>query len=306
MKRRDFLKISTGFSAVAGLSASCSHARPAAPTLPLKKAVKIGMVQEDLPLGEKFRLLRELGFDGVELNSPNELDRDEVLRGRDDSGLEIHGVVDSLHWRKPLSDPDPSVRAEGLAALQTAIADARAYGASTVLLVPAVVTKEVSYDEAYRRSQEEIRKVLPLAEQHQIKIAIENVSNQFLLSPLEFARYLDEFDSPWMGAYFDVGNVIRIGWPEQWIRILGKRILKLDIKDRYRDRVGSESRAEIGEGDCNWPAIREALQEIGYQGWATAEVPGGDRERLRDIARRMDQVLDLPSAATRIPGLWRI
>lgn len=256
------------------------------------------MVEGDGTILEKFALLKELGFDGVELDSPNQLDQRVVLQARDETGLEIPGVIDSVHWNKPLSDPDPAIRAEGLEGLKVALRDARAYGADTVLLVPAVVDKRTSYDDAYVRSQAEIRRVLPLAEELGVKIAVENVWNHFLLSPLEMARYLDEFESPWIGAYFDVGNVVTYGWPEQWIRILGKRILKLDIKEFSRKKRDEEGLwagfdVAIGEGDCDWPAVMEALLEIGYSGWGSAEVTGGGPQRLREISERMDSVLTI-------------
>jgi hexulose-6-phosphate isomerase len=262
----------------------------------VKKAVKFGMVEGEQSVLEKFRLLKDLGFDGVEMDSPSDLDREEVIEARDTSGLPIHGVVDSVHWTKTLSSADPLVRAEGREGLRTALTDAAAYGATTVLLVPAVVNKDVSYDEAYSRSQTEVRSTLPLAEKLGVRIAFENVWNGFLLSPMEFASYIDEFESDWVGAYFDIGNVVNFGWPEQWIRILGPRILKLDVKEysrEKRDREGPYAgfRVPLGEGDCDWPAVRAALEDIGYDGWATAEMPGGDRGRLREIAERMDRVL---------------
>ncbi|MDA2928047.1 sugar phosphate isomerase/epimerase, partial [Acidobacteria bacterium AH-259-G07] len=299
---RDFLKMSSAGLAGATLAASSftSIGGAGLAVSPggsrLRKAVKFGMVKEDLSILEKFKLLKKLGFDGVEMDSPSELDQKEVLRARDESGLPIPGVVDSVHWRKTLSDPDPNVRAQGLEGLKTALADAKAYGATTVLLVPAVVNKQVSYDEAYKRSQAEIRKALPLAEKNGVKVAIENVWNQFLLSPLEFAGYIDSFQSPWIGAHFDVGNVVTYGWPEHWIRILAHRILKLDIKEYSREKRDKEGpwagfRVKLGDGDCDWPAVTKALADIGYEGWATAEVPGGGSERLREIANRMDRVL---------------
>jgi hexulose-6-phosphate isomerase len=272
---------------------------------------------------EKFQLLRSLGFDGVELMSPAGYDPDEVLAARDRTGVVIHGVVDSEHWRSPLSDPDPSVRRRGREALEQALRDSMVYGGTTVLLVPAVVNKQVSYADAWQRSRAEIRKVLPLAGQLQVKIAIENVWNNFLLSPLEAARYIDEFESPWIGWYFDVGNVVleaaryidefespwigwyfdvgnvvRYGWPDQWIRILGGRIVKLDIKEYSRQKRDNEGLwkgfdVEIGEGDCGWPAVRAALRDVGFAGWATAEVRGGDAARLKEIAQRMHGVLGL-------------
>ncbi len=301
MKRRDFVKMAgaglAGVSlAAGGMAPLRASARAVSQRGRIKKAVKFGMVEEDLSILEKFKLLKRLGFDGVEMDSPSDLDRDEVIQARDESGLPIHGVVDSVHWRKTLSDPDPAVRAEGLDGLKTALDDAHAYSATTVLLVPAVVNKKVSYAEAYDRSQAEIRKVLPMAEEVGVKIAFENVWNSFLLSPLECARYIDEFESDWIGWYFDVGNIVNYSWPEHWIRTLGPRILKLDIKEYSREKRDNEGpyagfRVPLGEGDCDWPAVVEALEEIGYEGWGTAEIPGGDTARLRDIAARMDRIL---------------
>jgi hexulose-6-phosphate isomerase len=295
--RRSFLQ-ATGISLVAAsfpVSRLAAQAESPPKDKPqLKKAVKIGMIQEPISLLEKFKLLKELGYDGVELNSPSGLKADEVLAAIGDSGLPVHGVVDSVHWRQTLSHPDPAVRAEGVQGLQTAVRDAKAFGATSVLLVPAVVNKEVSYADAYTRSQSEIRKALPLAEDLGVKILFENVWNNFLLSPMEFAQYVDEFESPMVGAYFDVGNVVRFGWPEHWIRVLGKRIVKLDIKEYSRKLQnakgpGAGFQVKIGDGDCDWPAVMRALGEVGYSGWATAEVRGGDRDRLADISARMDR-----------------
>ena len=300
MKRRSFLK-----KAGAGLAGACLAAGPVAAGASgwpspvararVKKAITLHSVEGDLTTLEKFALLKEVGFDGVELNSPNDLSREEVLEAREETGLPIHGVINSVHWDKPLSDPDPQVREESLEGMREALADAEAYGASTVLLVPAVVNKDIPYDKAYERSQAEIRKVLPAAEEHGVKIALENVWNNFLLSPLEFARYIDEFDSEWVGAYFDIGNIANYGWPAQWIRVLDDRILKLHLKGYSREVRDEEGPwagfSEIGQGDIDWEAVTEALGDIGYEGWATAEVSGGGPERLREIARNMNQVL---------------
>ncbi|MGE5191371.1 MAG: sugar phosphate isomerase/epimerase family protein [Deltaproteobacteria bacterium] len=291
--RRDFLKTSCA-AATAALSAQALPAAAAEPAgRRFKKAVKLSMVGGTASLVEKFKMLKELGFDGIDID--RRVEHDEVRRAREESGLVVHGVVDYDHWKLPLSHPDPKVRAAGLEVLKTSLRDSKTYGGTTVLLVVGVVNKEISYADAYQRTQEEIRKALPLAEELGIKIAFENVWNMFLLSPLEFARYIDEFKSPWVGAYFDVGNVVNYGWPEQWIRILGKRILKIDVKEysrKMRDEKGPYKgfEAELGEGDCDWPAVLAALDEIGYSGWGTAEVRGGDRERLAEISRRMDKV----------------
>jgi L-ribulose-5-phosphate 3-epimerase len=259
------------------------------------KSLKFGMIGEGETLVEKFRVAKDAGFDGVEMDSPNSFDADEVVAARDEAGILIPGVVDSAHWGKPFNHPDESVRAEGRDALETALRDCKRFGGSTVLVVPAVVRKGMSYADAYRLSQKEIGKLVPLAEELGLGIAFENVWNNFLLSPLEAAQYVDEFDSPNVGWYFDVGNIINYAWPEQWIDVLGDRIMKLDVKEFSRKKRNDEGLwkgfgVEIGEGDCDWPAVNAALKRIGYRGWASAEVGGGDSVRLTDIASRMDKV----------------
>jgi hexulose-6-phosphate isomerase len=303
MKRREFL-MSSGASA-AGLALGTSGLTRDEPTSSkaappqdnrFKKAVKYHMIDEDqMSVVEKFQLLKDLGFDGVEIRSPNDLEEQEVIDAMEQTGLPVHGLV--AGW-KNLGDPDPKARADSVGEIEAALRDAEAYGASAVLVVPERVEAGIPYEGAYTHSRRELRKVVPLAEDTGVKIAIENVWNNFLLSPLEYARYIDEIDSPWVGAYFDVGNVVRYGWPEQWIRILGDRIVKLDIKEYSRDLANSEGpgagfSAKLGEGSVDWGAVRQACAEIGFSGWGTAEVSGGDRERLADIARRMDNVLQI-------------
>jgi hexulose-6-phosphate isomerase len=240
------------------------------------------MITEDLSVIDKFKLLADLGFDGTEIHVRTKIDRDEVRRAIETTGVVVHGFLNS-------DKPD----------LNHAIDSAVFYGGTSVLVVAGRVDKEHSYDKVYQQQQERIAKAAPYAEQQGIKLLIENVWNNFLLSPLEMARFVDEIDSPAVGVYFDVGNVVRFGWPEQWIRILGHRIGKLDIKEYSRQKQLDEGLrkgfgVEIGEGDCDWPAVRRALRDIGYtSGWATAEVPGGDRDRLAEIAQRMDQALGL-------------
>jgi hexulose-6-phosphate isomerase len=296
LDRRDFIKAAGTVAAATSLASLAASGRADADSSKtMKKAVKWGMIQTDGSILDKFKLLKQLGFDGVEMDAPNNLNKDEILEARDETGLPIHGVVDSAHWRDTLSHPDPAVRAKGVAALEQALRDSKLYGGSTALLVPAVVSKDVSYADAYTRSQAEIKKVLPLAGELGIKIALENVWNNFLLSPLEEARYIDELGSPQVGAYFDVGNVLRYGWPEQWIRVLGKRILKVDIKEFSLKKMSDEGlrkgfQVELLEGDCDWPAVMAALREVGYQGWGTAEIPGGGADRLKQIAGLMDKI----------------
>lgn len=261
----------------------------------MKKAVKIEMVKEGGTLEEKFRLLRTLGYDGVELPSPNAWSVEEVVAASKASGLPVHGVVCSEHWKSPLNDSNPEVRAKCVAAIREAIADAKAYGASSVLVVPAVVGKDRPYDEAWRLSRVELLKVIPDAEAAGIDIAFENVWNNFLLSPREAAAYVDSFESDRVGWYLDVGNLVAYGWPEQWIRVLGPRVMKVDVKEYSRTKLDQEGRwagfdVLLLEGDCDWPAVMTALREIGFDGWMTAEIGGGDRAWLTDVATRMDRI----------------
>lgn len=296
--RRTFLQNTIGAgaaSAAIGADALLAQStRPATdPAGPrLKKAVKFGMIKIAGSIEDKFNLIKSLGFQGVEMDSPSNVDRDEAVRARDKTGIDIHGVVDSVHWNIRLSDPDVAVRAKGVAALEGALRDAKAYGASTVLLVPGVVKGEgENFEQVWSRSQAETRKVLPLARELGVKIGIEVVWNNFLTTPDQLVKYVDEFEDPIVGAYFDTSNMIKYGVPPaEWIRKLGKRMLKFDMKG-YNGKTNEW--VDIGEGTEDWPEVLKALEEVGYRGWATAEVGGGGEDVLRDIANRMNKVLGL-------------
>lgn len=294
MNRRDFIRSSAALLATASFPAAAENVPSAVTKRSIKKAITWPTVNIQGSVLEKMRVLKAAGFEGVEMLS--HMDQEEVLRARDDTGLVIPSVCGARHWKFPLSDGDPAVRAEALAALEQSLRDAQRYGATSVLLVPAVVTKEVTYEQAYVRSQTEIRKAIPLAEKLDVKIACENVWNNFLLTPLEAARYVDEFKSPAVGWHFDVGNSLNYGWPEQWIRILGRRIQKLHIKEfsrKKRDEQGLWKGFQVPflEGDNDWPAVMKALDDIGYHGWGIAEQPGGDTaDGLKDLSNRMSRI----------------
>lgn len=262
----------------------------------LKKGIMWGSIGTGKTVMERFLAAKLAGFDGVEVDS--HLDRNEVLGAREATGLKVHSVCDSKHWKLLLSSPDPKVREEGVDALKVALEDASIFGADAVLLVPGRVTDTVSYDECWNRSVEEIKKAIPTAEKLNVRIAIENVWNNFLLSPLEAARYIDEFRSPFVGAYFDCGNILAYGWPEQWIRILGKRIAKVHIKEYSRTIADTQGKSagfkvKLREGDVNWSAVMKALDETGYQGWTSIEMPGGDTpEGLKDLCDRLNLILE--------------
>lgn len=296
MKRRKFVETSAIGSLMLSTASMSFCTSQISNNSPLnKKSLKYGMIKEDISILEKFKLVKSLGFDGVEMDSPNDLDDKEIVAARDEAGIIIPGVVNSKHWRSPLSHPDIAVREECTASMIDAFHKCKLYGGSTVLLVPAVVNDEVRYDEAWERSTAEIKKMLPVAKETGIKIAIENVWNNFLISPMEAARYIDQFDSDMIGWYMDIGNIVRYGWPHHWIKILGKRIIKVDIKDYSRKKQSEEGiwegfKVKLGEGDSDWKKVNQALAEVGYNGWGSAEVSGGDRVRLKEISERMDNL----------------
>jgi len=285
MQRRSFLK----YSAVATIAPTVlKQASPAlaAGSARLRKALQFGMLPRSLSDADKFALARKCGFDGIEGSPISDLAAARELgKKAQDAGTPIHSIVYG-GWGAPFSHPDPKVIEKGLNGMKTALKSAKAQGAETVLLVPAIVNETVSYGDAYKRSQENIRKLLPLAEDLNIIIAVENVWNKFLLSPLEFARYVDEFDSPYLKAYFDIGNVILFGYSQDWIRTLGKRTVKIHLKDFKRKGY---QWTNLLDGDVNWPQVRRALDEIGYKGFLTTELHGGDEAYLKDLAARIDK-----------------
>ncbi len=288
--RRAFLQTTLAGTAL-GMLAPRLFAEDTKPRL--KKAVKFGMIKiPGASIEEKFNVIKLLGFQGVEFDSPSDIDRDEAVKAQASTGIKIHGVIDSVHWHTRLSDPDSKVRAKGVEALRTAIDDAKFYGADTVLLVPGKVSdpNTENYEQCYARSQEEIRKVLPQADEAGVKIAIEVVWNDFITTPEQLVQYVDDFKTPSVGAYFDCSNMLKYGVPSAtWIRQLGPRMLKFDFKGYSHERKW----VPIGEGDEDWPEILKALNEIGYHGWATSEVAGGGQKELAEIAERMNKVLGL-------------
>lgn len=293
--RRDFVKFSALGAAAAlaeGLPGVApmrvAQAAPAQPAGPLKKAVLISMLPGNLSYADRFKLAQDVGFQGVEMQTTSDPKvADEIKAASDKVGFTIHSVMNMDHWGYPLSSPDPAVVEHSLKGMETSLRNAKLWGATTVLLVPAVVDAKTSYRDAYTRSQQQIKKLIPLAQELGVIIALEEVWNKFLLSPLEFARYVDEFNSPWIKAYFDVGNVVLYGYPEDWIRTLGKRIAKFHLKDFKRD---THQFVGLREGSIDWPAVRRAIAEIGYSGFLTTELGGGDEAYLRDVSARVDKI----------------
>ena len=283
MKRRDFLSrtapaLGTATAIPALLSSQASSAEM---TGRIKKGVKFNMVKEpDLSIVDRFKMLKDVGFDGTELRTENNVDLKTYLEAMDKSGLAVHGIVNA-------NKPD----------LETAVKFSHDVGGNSVLYV-ATYDKKRPLMESWNETQAIIKKGLPAAEKYGVKILVENVWAGFLISALDMERYVDEIDSPWFGAYYDVGNNVRWGVPEHWIEILGDRIGKLDIKEwdekkHKAEGLGKGFSSPLGEGTIDWAAVRAALRKIDYRGWATAEVRGGDRARLAEISQGMDRILGL-------------
>ncbi len=285
--RRDFLAGSGAALCAASTTGLLHQLQPATAgefTGKIRKAVKYHMIQEKLSAEDKLKLLKDLGYDGVEpramLRPEQAAEVKELARASEKVGIPLHGVVNS-------SNPD----------IISAIDQAAYYGANSVLHVVRY-QRDIPYLQNYRETQDIIRKAIDHAEKKRVSILLENVWATFLIEPIGMARYIDELNSPFVQVYFDVGNVVRWGWPEHWIEVLGQRSKKLDIKEYDLKIAMNEGMRKafdvpLGEGSVDWAAVRKGLTAIRYKGWATAEVRGGDRARLADIAAQMDRVLDL-------------
>jgi hexulose-6-phosphate isomerase len=271
--------------------------------LPISTAVEYSMLPTSASVAERFQIAHDAGFERIECpTTSSEAEAHAMKEAASKAGIRIHSVMNMDHWKYPLSSADPAVVNKSLEGARTSIRNAHLWGADTVLIVPGVVDPKTSYQDAYKRSQQSVRQLLPLAEELRVIIALEEVWNKFLLSPMEFATYIDSYKSPWVRAYFDVGNVVLYGYPQDWIRILGPRIIKLHIKDFSFRRDPSTKKnvtdwVGLGEGDIDWPAIHSALADIGYKGTATVELEGGDPAYLHEACRRLNLILsgDLPS-----------
>jgi hexulose-6-phosphate isomerase len=287
--RRDFLK--TMSAVVAGAGGGALVTMPAQAKPAIKKGLVFDMVSDKLSYADRFKLVRDSGFEVVQaLTEPDEGKAQEMKQAADAAGVRIDSVMNVDHWQYPLSSSDPAVVDKSLNGMRTSLHNAKLWGADVVLLVPAVVNEETSYRDAWTRSQAQIRKLIPLAQELKVVIGIEEVWNKFLLSPIEMAQYVDEFKSPWIRAWFDVGNVVLYGYPQDWIRTLGKRIVKVHLKDFKRKQGGYEW-VNLGDGDVDWPAVRSAFTAIGYGGSVVAELEQGDAAYLTDVSRRIDRLL---------------
>ncbi len=257
---------------------------------PLSGKIKIGVkyhmiIEPKLTVAEKFTMLKEVGLEGSEIKTDEKIDHTEVEKAIESTGVPVHGIVNA---GKPEIIP--------------AIEMARRFNCESVLIFAAEDPK-ISYDKNFALWQERVRTALPMAEKHGVHLCVENVRATFLKTAEGMARFLDSFDSPFIHSYFDLGNTIT--WTEQpaehWAKILGKRIYKLDIKDRGHPEFGEAKLKREGAvgtdgGEVHWERVRKHLVDNSFSGWATAEVKGGDRKRLAGIAGWMRDVLDIDTA----------
>ena len=297
MNRRHFLQ-ATGALGASFLTpaARADQAIPHALAGRLYKTLKIGMVKVEGSLSEKFQAAKLAGFQGIELNAPG-YDVAEVRAAIAASGLPVDGTVCSSHWKIRHTSADAATRAQALEDLKQALRDTHAVGGHSVLLV-AGKGEDGPEAEIWPRSVENIAQAVPLAAELGVAIVIENVWNQFCYdhdggadqTAEKFVRYVDDFNSPWVGMQFDIGNHWKYGPMGDWIRQLGKRILKLDVKGFSR---AENKFTPIGQGDIDYADVRKALHEINFHGWLAAEVAGGDLAYLKGVAAEMDAAFGL-------------
>ncbi|WP_395732474.1 sugar phosphate isomerase/epimerase family protein [Prosthecobacter sp.] len=292
--RRHFIQ-SLSTTALLAASGGITAQEAAKPARKLRKAIMGGTLRlKGATLMENYKAAKEAGYEGVE--PAGGMNQQEVIDALGQSGLQAASVCCHTHWKQTLTHDDPKIREEGLQGVLTTLRDAKAYGADSILVVPGVVSETVPYDVAWTRSIAEIKKAVPLAKELGVKISIENVWNNFILSPLEAVRYLDEVGDPIVGWHFDIGNVLRFGWPEQWIKVLGKRINRIHVKEYSTKKMKEEGiykgfDCDLTEGDNNWPAIMKALDDVGYTGWAISEQRGGiNPNGLKMLTERMDKI----------------
>ena len=287
IERRSFLKLTAAAAIAPSVLTTAIPSAGAQEKKKLYKALIINNLPGALSDAKKFRLAKKCGFDGIEAKPMTDLkaaaEQAKIAR---EEGTPIHSLL--YGWWPPFTNRDPKEVGKSIESMQNALRCAKVMGADAVLLVPTKVTENFSYQDAYKWSQEYVSRLIPTAEETGVTVAVENVWNKFLLSPIEFARYLDELNSRWVKAYFDVGNVIIYGHAHHWIRTLGKRLVKIHLKDFKR---GGYQWKNLLDGDVNWPQVRKALDEVGYNGYMTAEVGGGDEAYLTDLSERIDRII---------------
>ncbi len=308
VNRRRFLAAGTASVAGSVVAAGAGSARAAEPAKVVRPpagkrillSTKLSMVpdkdgEKPLPLADRLQIAGKAGFDGVDLDQAGLYTPEEARAAVESTGVFVHNAINHDHWKMRLTSASESERAQGRANIEHCIRVSHAAGGSGVLVVIGRADDGPA-DEVVERSRQEIKKLLPLAASLGQMILIENVWNKLFYdhdappeqTPDQFIEYVDSFNSPWVGMYYDIGNHWKYGQPGDWIRAFGRRCVKLDAKGFSRQK---NDWADIGEGDLPWADVRKALDEIGFAGWAAAEVEGGDVERLTVVRKQLDKAL---------------
>ncbi len=309
LDRRRFL--ATGAAAVAGAGAltaaaatpSVTHAAEVVTPPPGKRILlscKSGMIAAASPgesLADRLRRAGEAGFDGVDLDEAGNYSPEEARAAVAESGVFVHNAINHEHWSKTLTHADPAVRAAGRANVEHCLRVSHAAGGSGVLIVVGK-GEDGAPDVIAERCRQEIKQLIPLAAALGQMILVENVWNKMFYdhdappeqSAEQYVKFIDSINSPWVGMYYDIGNHWKYGQPGDWIRQLGRRCVKLDVKGFSR---AENKWTEITEGDLPWDQVQKALDDIGFAGWATAEVQGGDLQRLTEVRRQMQEAFGI-------------
>jgi L-ribulose-5-phosphate 3-epimerase len=275
----------------------------------MKKSIGDNMIPKDWGVERGLALIKQAGYDGVELwlgdmpwfqTSTSDRDVRELRRKVDNAGLVVSNVSTGLHWSTPLSARDPNVRAQASRIVERQIETASLLGTDAILVVAGLVTDEVPYNEVYQRCVDALRPLAQTAARAGVRIGCENCNSEqrFLISPREFWEFLNDVNSPAVGIHLDVGNIHDTGFAEQWIEIHGPRITRIHVKDvmKHRGRCGDQSvYTNLFLGDNNWPAIRAALIKVGYDGWLIAEMEARYRyapdQQFHDTAQALDRLI---------------
>jgi hexulose-6-phosphate isomerase len=271
------------------------------------KGICAGIFPPTMPYAERCRRAKAAGFNAIELPLSGELKlstpADEVKRlgeAAAKAGVYVASLWVSPLAEFPLNSPDAQVRERGIAAIETALEFAGYLNCDALLVVPGRVGSgarfEVGYEVTWRRFAHELRKAIPLAEKAKVLLTLENVSNRFLVSPLEMRAFVDQFGSPWLQAHFDTGNVMYFGYPQDWILTLGPRIKRVHIKDRKVTPQAEQRRpSALLEGDVDWKAVMSALVQVNYRGFLSPEIghDASDPSQLRRVSAALDKIIAL-------------
>lgn len=297
MNRKSFIQSTSILVGATLLSPKSSFSQEIKQTKFLKKGLGYDMIREDLSVLDKFKLVKDLGFDGIEINTPSNIDLNEFVKAVEHTGVLIPSTVNKDHWSIPLSTSDKNIRQQIIKSIGESLEQTRILGGDTLLVVPGVVNENMPYEVAYANVLLSVQELIPLVEKTGVKIGFENVWNNFILSPIEAKDFLDRINHPLIGWYFDIGNVLRYGWPEHWIKSLNSHIFKLHAKEFSKVKMDQEGlrkgfNVELGSGDVNWPAVMKELKDINYQGeWITLELAGGDRTYLKKVSDQLDLLM---------------